>query len=163
MKRRIAGAAVALHLFFVLLVATHGRSLLARWPAAGPVVAASDLYESLTLANRNFGFFAPDVTGDFVVRCVLVDAKGLRRNWSFRPPNREMEVRLYSMTGHFSLDPDARDLFARSWAVRALNEDPDAVRVEIDVAQHVLPTMGEFRRGVRTVERAFYATSFDKR
>jgi hypothetical protein len=161
--RRIAGAAVALHLFFVLLVATHARDGLARCPAAAPLVAASDLYESVTLANRNFGFFAPDVTGDLVVRCVLVDAAGSRRAWSFRPPNREMEIRLYSMTGHFSQDPDTRDLFARSWAVRAFNENPDAVRVEIDVAQHVLPTMAEFRTGRRMEERAFYATSFERR
>lgn len=159
----MAGAAVALHLFFVLLVATHGRDRLAGWPAARPLVAASDLYESLTLANRNFGFFAPDVTGDLVVRCVLVDARGGRRAWSFRPPNREMQVRLYSMAGHFSQDPDTRDLFARSWAVRALNENPDALRVEIDVAQHVIPTMDEFRRGGRIAERAFYATSFERR
>jgi len=162
-KRRVLGAAIAAHLFFVLLVVLHARDALDRVPALKPLAVASDFYGTVTFANRNFGFFAPEVPGDLVVRCTLVDADGGRRPWSFRAPNREMQIRLYSMTGHFAQLSDDMDLFARSWAVRAMNENPDVVRVEIDVAIHDVPTMAEFREGRRIVERPYYATSFELR
>ena len=160
-SRRVAALAIALHFFFVLLVVTHGRDRLEGVPALRPVAAASDLYATLTLANRNFGFFAPDVSPDLVVSCVLVDAEGRRRAWTFAPQNREMQIRIYSMTGHFAQLPDTMDLFARSWAVRAMNENPDVVRVEIAVSVHDIPTMAGYRQGRRMVERPLYATSFD--
>ncbi len=161
MKRIVFGLAAALHFFLILLVVSHARAAISSRPGLSGLAAASDLYGTLTLANRNFGFFAPEVTGDLVVRGVLVDASGARRPWSFSPANREMQVRLYSMAGHFSQEEDHMDLFARSWAVRAMNENPEVVRVEISVAQNDVPTMAEYRKGRRIEERPFYATSFD--
>ncbi len=163
MTRRVLGGVAALHFLLILAVVTHARAAMAGRRAFAPLAAASDLYATLTLANRNFGFFAPDVGGDLVVRCVLVDGTGRRRPWSFPASNRELQIRFYSMTGHFAQEGDTMDLFARSWAVRALNENPDATRVEIDVTQHEIPTMAEYRRGRRIEERPFYATSFERR
>lgn len=125
-----------------------------------PVVALSDFYSVVTFTNRNFGFFAPDVAADWTVKTTLFDAKGRSRPWSFRLPNREMEVRGYSMVGHFAEQSTSMDLFARSWAVHAMNENPDVVRVDIEVTWNVIPSMAEWRAGRRITSDPFYKTTF---
>lgn len=64
------------------------------------------------------------------------------------------------MTGHFAERTDHMDLFARSWAVKAMNENPDVVRVDIAVTQNVVPGMAEWRAGKRIEARPFYETTF---
>ena len=55
----------------------------------------------------------------------------------------------------------AMDLFARSWALKAMNENRDVRRVDVVVTQNYIPTMKEWRDGKRIEPQLFYRTTFD--
>ncbi len=159
-KRRIIAVLIGLHFFFIIIVATHLYDVMSGWRFLTPVTALTDYYSAITFANRNFGFFAPSVTSDWNVRILLTSASGRVRPYAFILANREMHVKLYSMLGHFAEANSSMDLFARSWAVKAINENPDIVRVDVIVTQNYVPTMAEYRRGLRIKPLLFYRTTF---
>ena len=163
MKRRIAAGAIGLHFFLVLSVVTHLEEWMGKKPWLGPVVALIDYYSAVTFSNRNFGFFAPAVTSDWNLALTTTDASGRRQPYSLPIPNREMKVKMYSMLGHFQANEDTMDLFARSWAVRVMNEDSDVVQVDVEVTQNYIPSMKEYREGRRIEPKPFYRTTFDLR
>jgi hypothetical protein len=74
-----------------------------------------------------------------------------------------MRTKFYSMTGHFNESDDNMDLFARSWAVKIMNDDVHASRVDITVSQNQLPTMAEYARGRRIRATPIYRTTFTLR
>lgn len=158
-KRRIAAAAIALHFFFVLDVVTHLHDWTTRH--AEPVALLTTYYSAITFSNRNFGFFAPQVSGDWNLSMTMTDIRGRQRPFSFAAPNSEMRVKLYSLLGHFTESDTAMDLFARSWALKAMNENRDVRRVDVVVTQNTIPTMKEWRAGKRIEPQLFYRTTFD--
>jgi hypothetical protein len=161
MKRRVIAGLIAAHFYFVLSVASHLHDWLGHHPRFNLLTLATHYYSAVTFTNRNFGFFAPAVTPDWNVRLVLTDRAGRAREQRFAPPNREMAIKMYSMTGHFGGSDTSMDLFARSWAVKALNENPDAVRVDVEVMQNQLPSMAEYRAGRRIGQELLYRTTFE--
>jgi hypothetical protein len=161
MKRRLIGGLIGLHFFFVLSVVSHLHDWMGRHPRFALVSAATHYYSAVTFTNRNFGFFAPAVTPDWNVRLLLTDGSGRTREERFAPPNREMAIKMYSMTGHFGGSDTSMDLFARSWAVKALNAHPEAVRVDVEVMQNRLPSMAEYRQGRRIGQELLYRTTFE--
>ena len=159
--RRITAVLIGLHFFFVLSVVTHLHDWMGRQPALRVPYGLAHYYSAVTFTNRNFGFFAPRVTADWNVRLRLTDAAGRTRVERFTPRNREMAVKMYSMTGHFGGSDHSMDLFARSWALKAINENPGVVQVDVEVTQNRLPTMAEHRGGRGIEEELLYQTTFD--
>ena len=160
-KRRIAAAAIALHFFFVINVVTHLHDWTTRHAQLWPVAMLTNYYSAITFSNRNFGFFAPQVTGDWNLSMTMTDVHGRQRPFSFATPNSEMQFKLYSLLGHFTESDTAMDLFARSWALKAMNENRDVRRVDVVVTQNYIPTMKEWRDGKRIEPQLFYRTTFD--
>ncbi|HJT16657.1 MAG TPA: hypothetical protein VJ853_04690, partial [Thermoanaerobaculia bacterium] len=142
-RRRIAAAAIAIHFFFVLDVVTHLHDWTMRH--AWPVATLTNYYSAITFSNRSFGFFAPEVSGDWNLAMTMTDVHGRQRPFSFATPNGEMRVKLYSLLGHFTESDTAMDLFARSWALRAINENRDVRRVDVVVTQNSIPSMQQWR------------------
>jgi hypothetical protein len=160
-KRKLVTFAIGLHLFFIISVASHLHNWLAKKPGLRIIAGLEDYYSAITFANRNFGFFAPEVTADWNVHLTMMDASGNTRPYVFRMPNREMEVRMYSMIGHFGETETSSDLFARSWALKAINENPDIREVHVEVTQNAIPTMKEYRNGRRIEPKFLYRTTFN--
>jgi|SRR5215471_5225726 len=160
-KRKLAAFAIGMHLFFIASVASHLHNWMAKQPGLRIVAGLEDYYSAITFTNRNFGFFAPDVTADWNVQLTMVDRAGNTRPYLFDLPNREMKVRVYSMTGHFAESDTMNDLFARSWALKAINENPDVVEVRVEVTQNYIPSMREYRQGRRIEPKFLYRTTFN--
>lgn len=160
-KRGLVAASIGLHFFFIVSVVTHLHDWMGDRPLLGLITAATDYYSAVTFTNRNFGFFAPSVTSDWNLRLTLTDMSGHTRDYSLSLPNREMKVKMYSMLGHFSENEDSMDLFARSWAVKAINENPDVIQVDVEITQNYIPTMKEYREGRNLSAELFYRTTFD--
>lgn len=161
----LTGAAIVLHFTLILLVVTHAEEWIRKRPEVPfrLLVALIDADSTITFTDRNFGFFAPDVTSDWNVAITMTDEEGRQSPIHFRTPNREMKVRTYSMCGHFAETSDNMDLFARSWAVKAMNENPDIVRVDVEVTQNDVPTMAGWRQGKRIEPQPLYRTTFTLR
>lgn len=153
-------AAIGAHFFFILSVATHLNGWIGQYHWLTPVTAAIDYYSAVTFANRNFGFFAPNVSSDWGLEITLTDTTGRKRPYALVRPSREMELKVYSMIGHSSESADLADLFARSWALKAVNENPDVYRVDVVITQNHIPTMEEYRRGRRIDRELYYRTTF---
>jgi hypothetical protein len=174
MKQRIIALAIGIHFFFVIAVATHLDEWIQSQSLLVPIAVLNDYYSTITFTNRNFGFFAPDVTSDWNILLVLTDSRGQKRTYlplndkarkikpksSFATSNQEMNVKMYSMLGHFGRSRDMMDLFARSWALKAMNENPDVTQVDIEVTQNYIPTMNEYRQGKRIYSEFLYRTTF---
>lgn len=163
LRRKAVAVAIATHFFFVISVASHLHDWMGKKPILGVLTAATEYYSAITFSNRNFGFFAPAVTSDWNVQLTMVDGNGNSRPYSFSLPNREMKVKMYSMSGHFAEGDTSMDLFARAWALKAINENPGIVRVHVEITQNYIPTMEEYRRGRRIEVQPFYRTTFDLR
>ena len=157
----LVSVGISLHFAMILFVVFHLDDRMVKKPAWRPVVSLSSLYSTVTFANRNFGFFAPSVTPDWNLQITAVNDSGHRWRYSLRTPSREMQVKMYSMLGHFAEDNDTMDLFARSWAVHAMNDEPMIIRVDIDVTRNSIPSMSDYRNGKRTRPEPFYSTTFD--
>jgi hypothetical protein len=163
MKRKIITLGIALHFFFILSVVTHLHDHLGRRPLLLPITLPTDYYSAITFTNRNFGFFAPSVTSDWNIQMTTTDTSGRKQQYTFNLPNREMKVKMYSMLGHFAESEDSMDLFARSWALKAMNENGDVTQVDVEITQNYIPTMKEYREGRRVEPQLFYRTTFDQR
>ncbi len=158
----VAAIAIAAHFLFILCEVTHLTGWMARTGSFRTFLALGEYYGALTFANRNFGFFAPEVTPDWNLRMTTTDEHGTRETFALTPTGREMEVKMYSMLGRFSESDDTMDLYARSWSVYAMNHVEDARKVEIEVTRNVLPSMAEYRAGARVSAQNFYRTVYER-
>lgn len=80
--------------------------------------------------------------------------------FSLSKDNFEVKTRIYSLGGNFAQDnsQSTMDLFAQSWGLKCLNENPSMNRVNILVMQNVIPTMKEFVAGKRITQDSIYIT-----
>jgi hypothetical protein len=159
-RERGAAVAIGLHLGFIAAVVTHVYQWIGNYRWLAPVSVAIDYYAEITFANRNFGFFAPSVSSDWNLDLTVTDTAGRRRPYALVAPGREMELKLYSMIGHGSESADLTDLFARSWALKAVNENPDVYRVDVVLTRNRIPTMAQYRHGQRIGRAPYYRTTF---
>lgn len=161
--RIVAALAITFHFATILVVVTHLNELLVKTDWGGPVMGVSNIYSQTTFSNRNFGFFAPGVTPDWNLHITTVDEQGVPRQFELPAPSREMQVKHYSMVGHAVENDDTMDLFARSWAVYAMNHTPEAVSVEVLITRNTIPSMAEYRDGQRIASHQIYRTTFELR
>ncbi len=157
----LARVAIVFHFVMILVVVTHVNDAIAATRWGRPVLAVVDLYSLVTFSNRNFGFFAPAVSPDWELEVMASASSGEEWAVPLPMPNREIEVKRYSMLGHFSEDDDTMDLFARSWAVYVMNSDPRVVKVDINVRRNRIPSMAEYRDGARVHPTPYYRTTFE--
>lgn len=160
--RLLAATAIAAHFLLILGEVSHMTGLMARTGRFRNFLVLSEYYSAVTFANRNFGFFSPSVTPDWNIHMTTTDGSGDKEEYSFSRAGREMEVKTYSMLGRFSENDDTMDLFARSWAVYAMNDVPETHKVEIEVTRNTIPSMAAYRQGARVGEQAFYRTVFER-
>jgi hypothetical protein len=158
----LAATAVAAHFALILLEVTHLTALTAGSPTFRNLNAVGDYYSAVTFANRNWGFFAPEVTPDWNLSITTTDRGGHERPFRFATPSREMQVKMYSMMGRASETDDTSDLFARSWSVYAMNHVPGTRKVEVELTRNTIPSMAEYRAGARVGQRFFYRTVFER-
>ncbi|MBI4860009.1 MAG: HTTM domain-containing protein [Candidatus Riflebacteria bacterium] len=158
-KRVAIGTGIAIHFFLILNVVTYLYEWINQRESLFLVSVLNDYYGAVTFANRNFGFFAPEVTPDWVLTITLTDRQGRKRPYALRAPNSEMKLKMYAICGHFGETDDTMDLFARSWAARAITDNPGTVRVDVDVQRNNIPTMEEYRMGQRITQVPFYSTT----
>lgn len=162
------GAAIFLHFAFLISDVTHLTNLLNRREklTESSVLrlwnSAADYYGSLTFSNRNFGFFAPKITSDWVVEMALSDATGRQSEHQFEILSKEMEFKAYAMLGHFAASDSRMDLLSRFWSARAMQSVPGTRKVEVKVSRRVLPSMAEHRAGKRVHKEQFYRTVFER-
>jgi hypothetical protein len=160
MVRLCIGVGMLLHFALILTEVTHLRQWLEQANAGQTWRVVSEYYSALTFANRNFGFFAPDVTPDWNLAAAVAYGDGSSRPVKLPTPTREMAVKHYSMMGHFSENDATMDLFARSWALYLLRRDPRARSAELVVTRNFLPSMQEYRAGGRVRQQPFYRTEY---
>jgi hypothetical protein len=155
-RSRIAEAVAAAHL---LLVASWATGLL---PPAMPGTGgkALRLYGALTGADNRFGYFAPEVGPE--LRLDLTAEAGGRP----APPvaliearGREAELRAGTVVSTFAYQPLRREM-ARSLAARVFSRHPNATAVNVHVEVCELPTMAEYRAGVRPRWKTGYQARF---
>lgn len=149
---------IIFHFFLIFLTVSHLHKFI-----TNPVLlGANDAYSAITYTNRCFGFFAPEVGNDLVIQMNMSN-KQKSLPFHIRNDNFEMRTRLYSLTGHFAEDnqQSTMDLFARSWGVKCLNDNPDMEKVNIIVLQNNIPTMSEYAQGKRITQDTLYSTDVE--
>lgn len=149
---------IIIHFFFILLTVTHLHKFI-----NNPIVlGVNDAYSAFTYTNRCFGFFAPEVGNDLVIRMNMSNKKQSLQ-YHIRRDNFEMRTRLYSLAGHFAEDnqQSTMDLFARSWGLKCLNEYPEMEKVNIVVLQNNIPTMSQYVQGKHITQDTIYSTDVE--
>ncbi len=164
MRTRLAWttALVAGHLGLVAL----GAMGIALPTALGPARLALGLYGTLSGADTRFKLFAPGVASQLRATFTMVDDAG--HTWTDtleEGSNREVQLRIDSIVTTFydaEFRPDLRRSFTASWAATMFGRHPDAKRVIARVDVYDLPTMDQYRRGLRPRWRNVYSAIFTR-
>jgi hypothetical protein len=160
-RTRLAACAVAAAHLVVVVVGACGQMQALN---AGRVGRAVQWYGVITGGDAGFSFFAPGVGSELRVRFTLADDRG--REWEddlAAGQNQEVRLRLGSMTGLFTADPESeafrQDLLA-SWAATMFGRHPDARRVLVRVEVYDVPSMAQYRAGGRPHWLPVYSATF---
>jgi hypothetical protein len=122
--------------------------------------AALGVYGAYSGANNSYGFFAPGVAAQWRASFDFYDRAN--KTWTTRTrvaPNLELAVLDSTITGLFSHEK-LRQALAASWAGMALAETPGAAVVVVRAEAFIVPTMEQYRRGVRGEWRSLAAYAF---
>lgn len=115
-------------------------------------------------SDSSYGFFAPGVSSQMRVRCVMTDAHG--QEWSDTLDGnmtREAQLRVNSGIGIVGEFPELTRQFGASWAATMFGRHPTAQRVVVLLEIYELPTMDEYRAGSRPEWKTVYVEAFDPR
>lgn len=146
------------HFSFVILTVSHLYTYI-----KNPVVSAlNEMYSAITYSNRCFGFFAPDVGSDLVVDMKMSDGNR-SLPYSLLKNNFEVKTRIYSLGGNFAQGNHrpTMDLFAQSWGLKCLNENPGMKKVTVLVLSNVIPDIKSFSKGARITQDSVYITDVE--
>lgn len=151
-------AAGCLHLTLVLCGAFRITPVPTRL-LAGRVIEA---YRDYSGASSAYGFFAPGVAAEWHVafeacsdprHCIPVEEEQV---------GHEARLLLVTMDGAFAED-QVRDFMAASYAARQFARMPHANVVLVKAAMYFVPTMRQYRSGVRPQWRNLYGYAFRRR
>jgi hypothetical protein len=146
-RHAVCTVLAATHLTLATIWAFEGSPPVPDRPLAKKLLR---LYGTLSGAENQFGFFAPDVGWQVRSTFALMDAAG--RTWTDtheRGPNRECELRLGNIADTmFALDIVDEEQI-HSWAAAALGRHPTAETCVVRIDAYHTPTMAEFRAGKR--------------
>jgi len=130
----------------------------------GPLGVYLDDYRTLSGADSDYGFFAPEVRDQIQTHFEIIDREG-RRKPAFLSvgSNHEAEVDIENITDNFeSLEPDMRSRLAASLAAQIFADRPEAVRVVVRVERFETVSMEEFRSGIRPQRTPFYEATLTR-
>lgn len=155
-----AAALAAVHLLVVVLGAARVKV-----SSPGPLRSLIEIYGAWSGAGNSYGFFAPGVASEW--RTTLDYYEPLQGTWVTRTrtaPNLELSLLEATINSSFSHD-GIREALAASWAAAQLGEVPDAAAVVVRAEAFLLPTITQYRAGVRGRWRtlAAYAFTTDER
>jgi len=128
-----------------LVVCGAARVSFAEVPGVGAVL---QWYGSLSGSENGYGFFAPGVCSQIRPVFTLTDSK---RVWTDRLESgmsHEAELRVGSSVSLASF-PELWDPLSASWSATLFGRHPSADQVLVTIEAHAVPTMEEYRQGVR--------------
>ncbi len=144
------------------LVGTGAAHLTAR--LHGPVAKALRFYDALSGAGESYSFFAPAVGPEVRTRFVLATAQGARSEEVLGGgKSREVDFRLGCLAGTvyvLTKRTDLRRAFLGALAANRLGTHPEASHVEVRVEAWEMPTMAEYRAGLRPWWRPLTEATF---
>lgn len=156
--RRLVWALGALY----LTVATLGAWTTYPYTHAGRFNEIVYALMDVTATNNDFGFFAPSVASQVQVHLLFHDAQGHTESYDLWSNSREINFRLNSVITTAMRRPALRDICARSWAASLLGNRPAAQRITLIAYAHLMPTMAQYRAGVRPAWQPFYEGTFER-
>jgi len=147
-----------LHFSLVFITVSHLFELI-NWNPLSDIIG---IYSSYSYANRNFGFFAPTVNEDYVLRLKTFaknDTTG--RNFPLYQPDTENKIRYLTMLWHFTEDNSTSqmDLYSRSWGLYCMNSNSTVQEVKISLSKNKVPSMKQYRAGERVTNSLYYQTT----
>jgi hypothetical protein len=159
-KRRLLVAAFSCHLALVVAGAAH----LTRH-AHGAVGRTLRFYDALSGAGDSYGFFAPAVGPQLRAHFMLTTPQGDHTEETLEAgKNREVGFRLGNLAGTVYIvakqQTDVRRAFLGALAANRLAAHPEANTVQVSIEQWAMPTMVEYRLGVRPQWRSLYDATF---
>ena len=160
---RVWMALALLHLVLVVAGATHFYF----WDY-GKIGRALDRYGLLSGAASSYPFFAPEVGTSIRARFELYDPSGKRiaTDDLAHGATREADLRLSNiveMIDEDLTDDRTRHLLAASWAGKIFARHPHATRLKLSVETYDLPTMSEYRAGLRYDWEPIYTAEFGRK
>ena len=163
MKYRLLGLVLLGHFFIVCTSAS--KIPVNKIFGPGKLSAWLVLYAYVTGAGNHFGFFAPGVLSQFQVDYEL--SKDGKRIDSGRvnSDNPETTFRYHNIVQQFwntDKKPELRRALAASLAGRLLAGAPKADEARLAVNAYVLPSMAQYRAGVRPAWENYYAGTFQR-
>jgi len=146
------------YLLFVLC----GAFTYAPWIGWGRLGGAVSTFGDLSGARYSFGFFAPDIPNPVVAVVTYRTSEGEAWEEVFGAGTRELDHRLTTMMTFFTV-VDTDNLHATALAAYALGHHPEADQIDVSLKCHRLPSMEEFRNGIRPSDDEYYWARFGRR
>lgn len=131
--------------------------------APGKLIA---FYANLSGADGRYGFFSPNIPGQFLVNFNLKDKNGnieTKRIEENIP--REVSIRYGNMLRLLMKAAKSSKLkrsITASLAAHIFNRNPNTKSVEVVVFSVILPTSKQYRNGLRKSEKEIYRAEFEK-
>jgi hypothetical protein len=129
----------------------------------GPAAEIFQWYATMSGADSNYGFFAPQVGALHRARFLLQDDEGSTWSDVFDQSNSpEARLRLTGivdsafMSGEADESPEWRKVIVRSWAATMLTRHPTAVSLTVIVEAYDVPSMADYRAGSRPSWQVVY-------
>lgn len=157
------------HSRWTVLAAVHLALVIAgagQWlpeQRGGRWVQALRWYATMSGANSQFGFYAPEVGDHCRARFVLQNARGDTWTDSFHERiSPEVQLRLVGTAeaafanGAAREAPARRERLVRSWAAAMFTRHPDAVTLMVVVEAYIVPTRADYRAGSRPTWKCIY-------
>jgi hypothetical protein len=158
-RHHVLAAALGVHLLLVVCGACNFAPW-ARW--GGALRSALCTYGDFTGARYSFGFFAPGVPNPVVADVAYTEADGRVWHETLGSGTREIDHRMTTMMTFFTV-VETDDLHATTLALNALRRHPEAAEVAVSLRCYNLPSMSEWRSGVRPAANEYYWGRFRRR
>jgi len=162
MQRMFLVGFFSCHIALVVAGAAHLTS-----SVHGPVGRGLRFYNALSGAGDSYSFFAPTVGPQLRAGFILSTPRGEHIEETLEAgKSREVILRLRNLAGTIYVvaqRPDLRRAFLGALAASRLGAHPEANRVQVDIEDWVMPTMAEYRLGVRPRWRSLHDATFVRR
>jgi hypothetical protein len=160
--RLLLVAAFGCHLVLVAAGAAHVTADL-----HGPLARGLRFHDALSGAGDSYSFFAPTVGPQLRTRFVLSTPQGARSRETLEAgKSREVGFRMGNIAGTIYIlgrRTQLRRAFLGALAASRLGAHPEANKVQVTLEQWAMPTMAEYRQGVRPRWRSLYEATFVRR
>lgn len=159
LKRLLLIGAFGCHLALVTAGAAHLTARL-----HGPVAKGLRFYDALSGAGDSYSFFAPAVGPELRARFIIATPQGTRFEEVLGTgKSREVGFRLGTLAGTIYIlakRVDLRRAFLGALAANRFGAHPEASLVQVSIDAWEMPTMAEYRIGVRPLWRSLYEATF---